>query len=665
MKYIIVGGVAGGATAAARIRRNDENAQIVLFEKGSYISYANCGLPYYVGGIIPELNQLILQTPESFGQRYYIDVFAQTEVIAIDPVAHTVTVRHKDKERTESYDKLLLSPGATPVRPPLPGITLPGIFTLRNVADIKDIDSFIVQTPLCNAVVVGGGFIGLEMAENLSTHGVQVTVVEAASHVMMPLDAEMASHVQSHLVGRGIHVVTGQAVAGFTARPEEGKASRQQVGGGVDGSVDGSVDGCVGGASQGGVDGSVGNRVGGVQLSDGRILPADLVILSIGVRPETTLARAAGLELGTTGGIRVDAQLRTSAPDIYAVGDAIEFPHPITGKPWLNFLAGPANRQARLVADQMTGGTNQATGVPNQAANGAGSPQTDGVAGMLYEGSIGTAVAKIFSMTLATTGLAAHTLEKEGIAYRSSITHSPAHAGYYPGAKPMSIKLTFHPTSGRLYGAQIVGFDGVDKRIDVIAQIIKHGGTVTDLTQVEHAYAPPFSSAKDPVAVAGYVAENILLGKVRTITWEQMRAAVEAAAGAGAAAPASAAGAGAAAPASAAGALAATPLLLDVRTPKEFEEGAIPGALNLPLDELRERLDELQEHLGKPQEPLGKSQEPLLGKSQNGALTDRPIYVYCAIGLRGYLASRILLQNGFTNVYNLSGGYRTYLSVCP
>ncbi len=540
MKHVIIGGVAGGATAAARIRRVDESAEIVILEKGEYVSYANCGLPYYIGGVIADRDRLFLQTPASFGGRFNIDVRVGNEAVGIDPRARTVAVRRADgTEYTETYDKLLLSPGATPVRPPLEGIDLEGIFTLRDVDDTDRIKNQLASRRIERAVVVGAGFIGLEMAENLHAAGAKVSIVEMAAQVMAPIDFSMAAQVHVHLLKKGVALHLEQAVERFTRD---------------------------------------GDRIE-VHLKSGVSIPADIVILSIGVRPEVTLARAAGLRIGETGGIWVDEYLRTSEKDIYAVGDAIEFPHPLTGRPWLNYLAGPANRQGRIVADNMASGDT-----------------------VKYEGSIGTAIAKVFDMAVASTGLSAKRLKQLDIPYRSSWTHSSSHAGYYPDALPLSVKLTFDPVNGKLYGAQCVGYDGVDKRIDQIALLIKNGGTVADLTRIEHAYAPPFSSAKDPVAIAGYVASNILSGSMPAATWREVAAGGN--------------------------------TLLDVRTREEFAMGAIPGAVNIPLDELRARLDEIP--------------------------VDKPVLIYCAVGLRGYLAMKVLAASGFADVRNLSGGYTTY-----
>ena len=540
MKHVIIGGVAGGATAAARMRRVDEFAEIILLEKSKYISYANCGLPYYIGGIIEDRDELFLQTPASFGKRFNIDVRVENKVTQINTAEKTVMVRRSDgSEYTEIYDKLLLSPGASPVKPPLPGIDMEGIFTLRDVADTDRIKNWIDTHSVQKAVVIGGGFIGLEMAENLHRTGAAVAIVEMANQVMTPLDFSMAAHVHHHLSQKGVRLYLSQTVERFEQK--------------------------------------------NVCLKSGLKIPADIVILSIGIRPETSLAKAAGLKIGETGSIWVNDYLETSAKNVYAVGDAIEFPHPITGKPWLNFLANPANRQGRLVADNMVRGNTEK-----------------------YEGAIGTAIAKVFDLAVAATGLPAKRLQQLNIPYQSSFTHSASHAGYYPNSLPLSIKLTFDPETGKLYGAQSVGYEGVDKRIDQIALLIKAGGSVFDLTKVEHAYAPPFSSAKDPIAIAGYVAGNIVNKKMPVVHWREMQTA--------------------------------NPdevTILDVRTRHETAGGhIIPGALNIPLDELRERLNEIP--------------------------PNKPVYIYCGVGLRGYLASQILLQRGFKHVKNLSGGYKTY-----
>lgn len=542
-KYVIVGGVAGGATAAARIRRNTEQAEIILFEKGEHISYANCGLPYYIGGVIEERERLFVQTPEAFGKRFNIDVRVNSEVVGICPDKKSVRVRTSDgREYTESYDKLLLSPGATPVRPPLPGIDSEGIFTLRSVADTDRIKEHILRHHVRHAVIVGGGFIGLEMAENIHRTGAQVTVVEMANQVMTPIDFSMASIVHQHLQEKGVQLYLDQKVESFTRH-------------------DGMLR---------------------VHFQSGIKLDADFVLLSIGVRAQTQLAKDAGLKLGEMQGIYVNEYLQTSDEHIYAVGDAIEYPHPITGKPWLNFLAGPANRQARIVADNMVFNNIQT-----------------------YEGSVGTSIAKVFDLTVASTGLPAKRLKQMNIPYLSSTIHSGSHAGYYPESLQMDIKITFSPDGGRLYGAQIVGYDGVDKRIDQYAMAIKNGYTVERLTNLEHAYAPPFSSAKDPVAISGYVAGNILCGKMTPLYWRELQDAD-----------------------------LSKVMLVDVRTPEESALSAVPGAVNIPLDDLRERMGEIPK--------------------------DRPIYLFCEVGLRGYLASNILKGHGYKDVRNLIGGLKTY-----
>lgn len=543
MKYIIVGGVAGGATAAARIRRLTEDAEIVLFEKGEHISYANCGLPYYIGGVIEDRDRLFVQTPEAFGKRFNIDVRILSEVTAIDAEAKQVTVHTADgKEYVESYDKLLLSPGASPVVPPLEGIDSKGIFTLRNVSDTDRIKAYMAEHKVKRAVIVGGGFIGLEMAENLKHAGAQVAVVEMANQVMAPIDFSMAALVHEHLQQQDVRLYLEQAVEGFSCEGDELA----------------------------------------VHFKSGVSLKADMVLLSIGVRAETSLAQTAGLKIGEMRGILVDEYLQTSHEHIYAVGDAIEFPHPITGKSWLNFLAGPANRQARIVADNMVLGNR-----------------------LKYEGSVGTSIAKVFDITVASTGLPAKRLKQMEIPYLSATIHSGSHAGYYPGSRQMDIKITFSPSDGRLYGAQIVGYEGVDTRINQYALAIKTGATVDDLTRMEHAYAPPFSSAKDPVAISGYVAGNILAGKMTPLYWRELEQADT-----------------------------TKVILVDVRTADEYALGTIGGAVNIPLDDLRECMGEIP--------------------------TDVPVWLFCDVGLRGYLASNILKANGYRDVRNLIGGLKTY-----
>lgn len=541
MKHIIIGGVAGGATAAARIRRANEKAEIILVEKGPHISYANCGLPYYIGGVIADKEKLFVQTPESFGCRFNIDVRVNTEAISIDTKAKTVTLRRKDGSVIdEHYDRLLLSPGSSPVRPPFPGIDTEGIFTLRTVEDTFRIKDYLTQHCVKSAVVVGGGFIGLEMAENLVHAGSKVSIVEMAPQVMAPVDFSIASHVHRELLNQGVALHLNTAVERF-----EKDNSRIRV-----------------------------------FFKSGESIVTDLVLLSIGVSPNTALAKNAGIELGARG-IKVDKFLQTSAKDVYAVGDAIEFPHPEYGEPWLNYLAGPANRQGRIVADNMVFGN-----------------ITE------YEGAIGTSIAKVFDVVVASTGLPAKRLKQLGIKYQSSTTISMSHAGYYPGAFFITTKITFNPEDGTLYGAQCVGHEGVDKRIDQLAIIIKHKGTIYDLISLEQAYAPPFSSAKDPIAIAGYTAANIISGKMPVIYWREIdsldRSKVQ---------------------------------IIDTRTPAEFELGTISGAVNIPVDDIRERLNEIDKN--------------------------KPVVVFCAVGLRGYIAARILMANGY-DVRNLSGGYKTY-----
>ena len=538
MKTVIIGGVAGGATAAARIRRNNEEVEIVLLEKGKYISYANCGLPYYIGGVISDRDRLFVQTPETFGNRFNIDVRVESEVTHINKEEKTLTIRKANgEEYQETYDKLLISTGAQPVKPPLPGIESKGIFTLRNVQDTDQIKSYIDNNSITNAVVIGAGFIGLEMAENLHELGTKVSIVEMANQVMAPIDFSMASLVHEHLQEKGVDLYLEEAVSSF----EESNKGLKVI------------------------------------FKSGESIETELVILSIGVRPLATLAKEAQIELGETGGIKVNEYLQTSDESIYAIGDVIEYPHPITGKPWLNYLAGPANRQGRIVADNMLG------------------------AKVTYEGSIGTSIAKVFDYTVASTGLPAKMLKREGLTYLSSITHGFSHATYYPNSLPLSIKITFNPESGKLYGAQIVGYDGVDKRIDQLALLIKHQGTIYDLMELEHAYAPPFSSAKDPIAIAGYVAENMILERVKTVGWRDCLNIDT-----------------------------NKTVLVDVCTAAEHAVATLPGAINIPLDEMRDRLSEIPK--------------------------DKDVYLFCAVGLRGYLAYRLLAGHGFNNIYSLNGG---------
>ncbi len=546
-RYLIIGGVAGGATTAVRLRRLDESAEIIMFERGEYVSYANCGLPYYIGGVIPDRNNLFVQTADGFRSRFNIDVRVNTEVVRIARDRKEVEVRDlaSGAVTTEPYDRLVLSPGAEPLRPPIPGIDLPGIFTLRNVMDTDRIKRHCDTAKLKSAVIVGGGFIGLEMAENLHAAGMDITIVEMAEQVMVNLDYEMAAEVHHHLRAKGVTLLLKDVVSSFRKKGQ-------------------SVE---------------------VVLANGRAIAAGIVILSIGVRPDTRLAREAGLETGTRGGILVDSHLRTSDSDIYAIGDAIEFANPVTGQSVITLLAGPANKQGRLVADNIVTGDTR-----------------------VYGGSIGTAVAKVFDLTVASTGASEKTLTAAGIPCSASITHSASHATYYPGASQMSVKLLFAPGIGTLLGAQIVGASGVDRRIDVFAALIGKKGTVYDLMDFDHAYAPPYSSAKDPVNIAGFVAENILTGVMKIMHWRQVP-----------------------------GLDRTRTFLLDVRTPGEHRAGTIEGAVNIPVDELRERIASVPH--------------------------DKTIVVFCAVGQRAHIAARILRQSGFDEVYNLSGGFRTYGTV--
>lgn len=543
MNYLIIGGVAGGATVAARLRRMDEKANIILFERGKYVSYANCGLPYYIGDTINNREKLFVQTAKGFTDRFRIDIRTEQEVTAIRPDKKEVEIKNLStgETYTETYDKLVLSPGAEPLRPSIEGIGSKKIFTLRNVPDTDTIKNYVNTENPKRAIVVGGGFIGLEMAENLHDLGIQVDVVEMANQVMAPLDFSMAAIVHRQLTDKGVGLHLEDGVSRFEEK-------------------DGGVT---------------------VHLRSGKQIATDMVLLSIGVRPETKLAKDAGLAIGERGGIAVNDYMQTSDADIYALGDAVEVRHLVTGQPALIPLAGPANKQGRIVADNIVFGNKEK-----------------------YPGSIGTSIAKVFDLTVAAAGANAKLLQRNNIPYISSYTHGASHAGYYPGAVPLSIKILFAPENGKLLGAQIVGFNGVDKRIEMLAQVIQRGGTVHDLAELEHAYAPPYSSAKDPVNMAGFVAENILNKKFRIIQWRELAE------------------------------LPADTIRIDVRTHDEYKLGTIPGFINIPVDELREHLDELPK--------------------------EKPIVVTCAVGLRGYLAYRILVQNGFKHVRNLSGGYKTW-----
>lgn len=537
MKVLIVGGVAGGAGAAARMRRNDEKAEIILFERGGYISFANCGLPYYIGDVITDRDDLLIQTPESFHARFNVDVRVNSEVVSVDAQAKTVSVKNLKEGRayTESYDKLILSPGAKPLRPGIPGADRANVFTLRNVEDTFRIKEFIEQRKPRSCAVIGGGYIGLEMADNLANLGLKVSIVEAAGHVIATLDEDMAYDVHNHIRSKGAGLYLNAKVT--------------EIGDGF------------------------------VVTQSGEKIDAGLVLLSVGVRPETGFLQGGGVALGSRGEILVNEYLETSAPDVYAVGDAVSVRDFVTGKEALIPLASPANKQARIAADNAAGRR------------------------VSYKGTQGTAIAKVFDRTVAVTGQSEAALKAAGIPYKKSYTYSASNAGYYPGGEPMFLKLLYAPESGKLLGAQITGTKGVDKRIDQLASALRFGGTVYDLEELELAYAPPFSSAKDPVNMAGYVAENILSGKSEAFYLEDLPA------------------------------LPKDAVLLDVRTQGEFGRGNIEGAVNVPVDELRENLGGLDKA--------------------------KPVYVYCQIGLRGYIAEQILRQNGFS-VKNLSGGYRLY-----
>ena len=540
---VIVGGVAGGASCAARLRRMDETAEIIILERGPFASFANCGLPYFVGGVIEQEDDLLVAKGPLFKERFAIDLRTRHEVVAIDREAREVDVRDLASGRSyrQRYDALVLAPGAAPLRPPLPGIDLPGIFTLRNIPDTRRIKEWIAQHAAKCAVLVGGGFIGLEMAENLKHLGLDVTVVEMLPQVMPPMDAEMVAPVHEHLITQGVKVALGAAVAGFAQK-------------------DGRLE---------------------VQTKNDAAHIADVVILAIGVRPETTLAKAAGLTLGERGGIRVDEQMRTSDPHIWAVGDAVEVRDRITGAWTLLALAGPANRQGRIAADAICG---------RPAA---------------FHGTQGTAICGVFGLAVASTGASEKVLQRAGITdYEKIYLHAGHHAGYYPGAEKIHLKLIFRTSDGRILGAQAVGMAGVDKRIDVLAMAIQKGATIYDLEEAELCYAPQFGSAKDPINFAGMIAANHLRGDDPIMHWQSPQLASFG--------------------------------LLDVRDPDEFADGHAPGARNLPLNTLRGTLGELSR--------------------------ERPLAVYCAVGARGHNAVRLLRQHGF-NAANLSGGYTTFRHV--
>ncbi len=546
-RIIIVGGVAGGASAAARARRLSEEAEIIVFERGPHVSFANCGLPYYVGGEIGEESNLLLQTPASLHARFNLDVRVRSEVLSINREANRVKVRDlsSGREYEEDYDALVLAPGASPIKPPLPGIDGEGHFTVRNIPDVEGITTWLRQGAARNAVVVGGGYIGLEMAEQLRKRGLNVTLVEALPQLMAPLDPEMASWIAQELRANGVDLVLNDAVASFE-EPQVGEGARASV----------------------------------VMLKSGRRIPADVVVLGLGVRPDAKLAKEAGVEIGATGGIRVNDRMQTSDPVIWAVGDAVEVRDVISGIPSVIPLAGPANRQGRIAADNIFG------------------------RGSRYQGTYGTAIVRVFKLAAACTGANEKCLRKAGIACHAVHLHPGSHAGYYPGAAPIALKLLFAPGTGKLLGAQAVGPDGVDKRIDVLATALKGGMTVHDLAELELAYSPPFGSAKDPINLAGMAAQNVLAGDIALAQWHEV----------GALDP-------------------KNTVLLDVRTDAERNAGFIPGSLHIPLHQLRNRLGELPR--------------------------DREIVVSCQSGQRSYFACRLLNQRGF-RTRNLTGSYRTW-----
>lgn len=542
-KVLIVGGVAGGASAAARLRRLDEFAEIIMFERDEYISFANCGLPYYIGETIKEREKLIVQTPESMKSRFNIDVRINSEVIGIDIVKKVATIRSKNNGvYEEHYDYVVLSPGARAIKPNIEGINHPRIFTLRNIPDTDGIKAIVDKRGVKNAVVIGGGYVGVEMAENLKNRGLEVTIVEAAPHIMAPLDSDLVTIVEKEILDKGIRLILNDGVIAFK-------------------DLDGSVE---------------------ITFNSGADLCADLVILAIGVSPDTGFLKDSGIALGARGHIIVNEKLETNAPNVYAVGDAIEIVDFVTKLNGAVALAGPANKQGRIAADNITG------------------------LGTTYKGTQGTSIIKVFGLTAASTGNNERTLKRLNISYKAITIHPQSHASYYPGGFPMTLKLIFNE-DGKILGAQSVGYDGVDKRIDVIATVIRLGGTVNDLTELELCYAPPFSSAKDPVNMAGYVAQNILAGRVEAITTEQFMEYEQ-----------------------------ENTVLVDVRTELEYKKGHFEGALNIPVDSLRERIGELDK--------------------------DKEILEYCQIGLRGYVASRILTQKGF-KVKNIDGGYKSALTM--
>lgn len=546
MKVVIIGGVAGGATAAARIRRLDEQAEIVVFERSGFISYANCGLPYYIGGTIKDENDLTLQTPESFWRRFRVKMNVHHEATAIHPDSKTVTVKNLENGKifTESYDKLVLSPGAKPIKPGFDGIDSDKIFTLRTVEDTLRLKKYTDEHHPKSAVVVGGGFIGIEVAENLRELGIDVTLVEAADQLMAPFDRDMASFIHAEIRKNSIHLMLDTMVEGF-----------------VD--TDCGID---------------------VKLKNAPTLHTDMVVMAIGVAPETTLAKDTGIELGIKGSIVVNDKMETSIPDVYAVGDAVQIKNFVTDKDTLISLAGPANKQGRIAADNICGGDSH------------------------YTGGQGSSVIKIFDMTAAATGINEKAAKSLGINTDKVILSPMSHAGYYPGGKIMTLKVLFEKDTYRLLGAQIVGFDGVDKRIDVLATAIRAGIKAYELTELDLAYAPPYSSAKDPVNMAGYIIENMKNGNVKQWYYEEDETLPR----------------------------DGRITLLDTRTPMEYSMGHVKGFINIPVDELRERIGELDR--------------------------SKPVYVICQSGLRSYIASRILMGNGF-DAYNFAGGFRFYDAV--
>lgn len=551
-RLVIVGGVAGGASAAARARRLCEDCEIIIFERGPHVSFANCGLPYFVGGEIARQSDLLVQTPESLRDRFNLDVRVRAEVTSIDRANRRVKVRELDsgREYEQPYDALVLSTGAAPLKPPIPGIDRPGHFTVRNIPDVEKIMAWINQTAARNAVVVGGGYIGLEMAEQLKRRGLAVTVVEALPQIMTPFDPEMAAWLNQELRANGITLHLDDPVVAFETPEKTGSARILPAGAST------------------------------VVLKSGQRLPADLVVLGLGVRPEIGLAKSAGLEIGDRGGIRVNEHLQTSDPAIWAVGDAVEVRDAVTGGWSLVPLAGPANRQGRIAADNIMGRSSR------------------------YKGTWGTAILRLFHLTAGCTGANEKSLRKAGIPYHAIHLHPNSHAGYYPGAEPMALKILFSPGDGKLLGAQAAGRDGVDKRVDVLAAALKAGMTVHDLAELELAYAPPFGSAKDPVNLAGMAAQNVLAGDLSLAQWHEISLLNP-----------------------------ETTILLDVRNTDERAEGFIPGSLHIPLPQLRNRCGELPRN--------------------------REIVVYCRTGQRSYYACRILTQRGF-RARNLAGSYRTW-----